>query len=196
MTIEALKQRKVEAIDWQKPLSCLWLSRSSVELQWWVPRFCSSCYCCLELYTYPVGNPKCLMMMVKFTKKIFDSFDFSTQFIFPQFPTYSYSLFPCVQLRRWNVLWMHYHLRSKLLDSSEGRRIFSTLWPLGIWETNPKLPPVIWVFPIIGVHTPQNGWFISWKTLLKMDDLGGFPPVFGNTHLLSFWWLLKHLFVV
>ena len=31
-----------------------------------------------------------------------------------------------------------------------------------------------WLFPKIGV--PQNGWWKSWKTLLKMDDLG------GNTH--------------
>ena len=36
----------------------------------------------------------------------------------------------------------------------------------------------IWVFPKIGV--PQNGWFIM-ENLIKMDDLGGFTPIFGST---------------
>ena len=27
-------------------------------------------------------------------------------------------------------------------------------------------------------------WFISWKNPIKMDDLGGFSPIFGNTHIL------------
>ena len=31
--------------------------------------------------------------------------------------------------------------------------------------------------------TPQNGWWKSWKTLLKMDDLGGYPPIFGNIQI-------------
>ena len=38
----------------------------------------------------------------------------------------------------------------------------------------------IWVFPKIMV--PQNGWFIM-ENLIKMDDLGGKPTIFGNTHL-------------
>ena len=33
-----------------------------------------------------------------------------------------------------------------------------------------------WVFPKIAVQVPQkntkNGWFISWKKIIKMDDLG------------------------
>ena len=37
----------------------------------------------------------------------------------------------------------------------------------------------IWVFPKIGV--PQNGWFIL-EHPIKMDDLGGKPTIFGNTH--------------
>ena len=40
---------------------------------------------------------------------------------------------------------------------------------------------MIWVFPRIGV--PQNGWFImeTYGNPIKMDDLGGFPPIFGST---------------
>ena len=30
-----------------------------------------------------------------------------------------------------------------------------------------------------GCKTPQNGWFISWKTPIKMDDLG--VPLFLET---------------
>ena len=39
--------------------------------------------------------------------------------------------------------------------------------PVGYMGHNPK----------IGGFYPQNGWFISWKILLKWDDLGG-PPLF------------------
>ena len=38
----------------------------------------------------------------------------------------------------------------------------------------------IWLFPKIGV--PQNGWFIM-ENHYKMDDLGGKPTIFGNTHI-------------
>ena len=47
-----------------------------------------------------------------------------------------------------------------------------------------ELVAFIWVFPIIGVG-PQNGWFILEKPI-KMDDLGGKTPIFGNIHLFIF----------
>ena len=32
----------------------------------------------------------------------------------------------------------------------------------------------------------MDGLFISWKKPKEqMDDLGGFPPIFGNTHILD-----------
>ena len=43
--------------------------------------------------------------------------------------------------------------------------------------------PNIWVFPKIGVG-PQNGWFIM-ENHIKMDDLGGKHPIFGNIHINS-----------
>ena len=43
-------------------------------------------------------------------------------------------------------------------------------------------PLYIWVFPKIVV--PPNGWFTMVPNPIKMDDLGGFPPIFGNTHII------------
>ena len=38
--------------------------------------------------------------------------------------------------------------------------------------------------PKIGGVFPQNGWFIKkGKTYEQMDDLGGKPPILGNTHI-------------
>ena len=61
------------------------------------------------------------------------------------------------------------------------------------WGENRKIPTFsdlhhrlhhdyvyIWVFPKIRV--PQNGWFIM-ENLIKMDDLGGNTPIFGNIHI-------------
>ncbi len=38
----------------------------------------------------------------------------------------------------------------------------------------------IWMFPKIR-ENPQNGWFISWKTLLKWMICSFFPIIFGLT---------------
>ena len=38
-----------------------------------------------------------------------------------------------------------------------------------------------WIFPRIGWF-PQNGWFTT-ENPIKMDDLGGFPIIFGNAHM-------------
>ena len=42
---------------------------------------------------------------------------------------------------------------------------------------------VFWVFPKIVV--PQDGWFIR-ETPIRIDDLGGFPPIFGSTPIFEF----------
>ena len=47
--------------------------------------------------------------------------------------------------------------------------------------------------PFLGVSqnrrkTTKMGWFISWKTLLKWDDLGGKPTIFGNIHIFIMRW--------
>ena len=71
------------------------------------------------------------------------------------------------------------------------------LHPGPTWMPNVKLDPsffgrrkngkiiqkvAIWVFPKIGI--PQNGWLIM-ENPIKMDDLGGKPIIFGNTHLFN-----------
>ncbi len=74
------------------------------------------------------------------------------------------------------------------LDSFIGReRFWGHSYHPVIQEKPQKTPPRfranIWVFPKIGV--PQNGWFIV-ENPIKMDDLGGFPPIFGSTPIWIF----------
>ena len=40
---------------------------------------------------------------------------------------------------------------------------------------------LIWVSTQKSEENPQNGWFIE-ENHIKINDLGGFPPIFGNTH--------------
>jgi len=47
-----------------------------------------------------------------------------------------------------------------------------TLWPYSL---------IHWVFPK-GVYTPK--WMVYLvENPIKMDDLGGYPPIFGNIHM-------------
>ena len=41
----------------------------------------------------------------------------------------------------------------------------------------------IWVFPKIGFFFPKMDGENNGKPYEQMDDLGGFPPIFGNTHI-------------
>ena len=49
----------------------------------------------------------------------------------------------------------------------------------------------IWVFPKIGV--PQNGW--KMENPIKMDDLGGNTPIFGNTYIIYIYTLSMILLI-
>ena len=51
----------------------------------------------------------------------------------------------------------------------------------------PRKTTIIWVFSKIGVEIPQNGWFISWKTLLKMGWFGGKTHYFRKRPFGDFW---------
>ncbi len=59
---------------------------------------------------------------------------------------------------------------------------WNTGWLIGIlllaYETHP-----IWVFPKIGGKPPKWMVKIMENPMNKWDDLGGFPPIFGNIHI-------------
>ena len=48
--------------------------------------------------------------------------------------------------------------------------------------TNCMIDLFIWVFPKIGGKPPQNGWFISWKTLLKWMIWGAHPYFWKHSY--------------
>ena len=51
-----------------------------------------------------------------------------------------------------------------------------------IWLSTYSVLTFIWVFPKIGKHPKMDGEN-NGKTLLKWDDLGGKPTIFGNIHI-------------
>ena len=76
-----------------------------------------------------------------------------------------YIAFHCITLTLLFFKWCHV---TKLLVTSTSDTTHDTV-----------STTTIWVFPKIGVS--QNGWFIMVPNPIKMDDLGGFPPIFGLT---------------
>ena len=56
------------------------------------------------------------------------------------------------------------------------------LWMI-LWHFTKNPPDVgdIWMFPKIGVFTPQNGWWKEWKTLWTNGWFGGNTSIFGST---------------
>ena len=45
----------------------------------------------------------------------------------------------------------------------------------------------MWMFPKIGV--PQKWMVYDGKPYEQMDDLGGKPTIFGNTHMFYVWYI-------
>ena len=73
--------------------------------------------------------------------------------------------------------------RSELFEARTTQQTWgsNTNSPMGPWVWIFVFESVWLVFPKIGV--PPNGWF-TMQNPIKMDDLGGFPPIFGNTHVM------------
>ena len=52
---------------------------------------------------------------------------------------------------------------------------------LGLYRGFYNYYPIIWVFPKIVGKPPKMDGENKGKPYVQMDDLGGFPPIFGST---------------